>query len=77
MTSLDVGPDDLRKWLQASCAAQGVPVTIRDHAVINHVVTLLGQTDRDTAGVRHSARAIEPSPPVAATRKTRECDANQ
>lgn len=36
--------DAVREWLQASCAAQGVPVTIQDHAVISQVAILLGHS---------------------------------
>jgi len=32
----------LLEWLAVSCAAQGVPVAVRDTAVVNDVAVLLG-----------------------------------
>jgi len=45
MTSPQLDPEAIMEWLQNSCAAQGVPVVIRDHAVINQVAALLGHAD--------------------------------
>jgi len=49
MTSPELDPEAIMEWLQASCAAQGVPVVIRDHAVISQVAALLGHADTCTA----------------------------
>ncbi len=46
MSSGELTPEIIREWLEATCAAQGVPVTIRDHAIIAQVATLLGHHPR-------------------------------
>lgn len=35
--------EDLVAWVEASCAAQGVPVKVTDPAVVRGVCALLGQ----------------------------------
>jgi len=52
MTSPQLDPDAILEWLQTSCAAQGVPVVIRDHGLISQVAALLGHADTCTA--RHN-----------------------
>jgi len=39
--SVDVGDDVARRWVEASCATQGVAVKIADEGVVAQVVTLL------------------------------------
>ncbi len=48
MTTPELDPEAIMEWLQASCAAQGVPVVIRDHAVISQVAALLGHAETCT-----------------------------
>lgn len=56
MSRASLDQDALLDWLQASCAAQGVPLVLRDAAVVAQVATLLG---RPPAGARR-ARSIAP-----------------
>lgn len=49
MISPQLDPDAILEWLQTSCAAQGVPVVIRDHGLISQVAALLGHADTCTA----------------------------
>lgn len=57
-----LGPEAVRAWLEASCAAQGIGVKLTDPAVLTKVAVLLGAgrepvgrssppSDRDAAGV--------------------------
>src|SRR4029077_9354856 len=39
-----VDPDQVRRWLEQSCASQGVPVKVTDPRMIARVVILLGRT---------------------------------
>ncbi len=56
MSSGELTPETVREWVEASCAAQGVPVTIRDHAIIAQVATLLGHTS--TRKARRPASSV-------------------
>jgi len=76
MTSVRLDPEVVREWLQNSCAAQGVPVVIRDHAVIAQVATLLGLTDTRQAHtpVKRLAATAARTPVIA--QKTSACQAD-
>lgn len=39
-----IDPEAVRRWVEATCAAQGVRVQIIDPAVLQQVVSLLGRT---------------------------------
>ena len=70
MTSPQLDPEAILEWLQTSCAAQGVPLVIRDHTAIAQVAALLGhpavqprrtidgarETDVDAGRLRDAAR---------------------
>ncbi|WP_084654736.1 hypothetical protein [Nocardia altamirensis] len=47
--------DQFRAWLTKSCAAQGVPVVIRDPETIAKVAVLLG-----ASGPRRRSRGVKP-----------------
>ncbi len=44
-----------REWVDRTCAAQGVPVKVDDHATIGTVVLLLGQS-RQTGSTRSGSK---------------------
>lgn len=43
-------PEAVRAWVEASCAAQGLPVTITDSTVLGRVAGLLGAPPRKGRG---------------------------
>lgn len=55
-------------WLQASCAAQGVPEVVSDPATVGAVAVLLtgraGRPPASAAGARRAARDVRLQPPV-------------
>lgn len=56
----------LREWLAASCAAQGVPVVVRDPRIVSDVAVLLGGVGgggraRAGAPVPGNARTLPPA----------------
>jgi hypothetical protein len=55
-------------WLQASCAAQGVPEVVSDPATVGAVALLLtgraGGPPGSAAGARRGTRATRLQPPV-------------
>lgn len=57
---------DVRDWVAASCAAQGLPVLVTDPATVATVGALLGAARRKPPGGRAA--------PTAATRATPEPD---
>lgn len=59
MSSTELTPEIIREWLQASCAAQGVPVIIRDRGVITQVATLLGHHHPQTRRVGGRQRSTD------------------
>jgi hypothetical protein len=65
-TPLDLGgvvmkvtPEMVATWVERSCAAQGVPVKVRDPEVVAQVATLLGQV-RQTASMRSGSKLDRP-----------------
>lgn len=60
-----VDRDAVRAWLEASCAAQGVPVVVSDPGVIANVAVLLG--GRGSAR-RPPAGGAAPNPTVTAAK---------
>lgn len=61
-----LSPDELRAFVEASCAAQGVPARVTDAAVLREVVVLLGGTavtpraHARSASTRGDAAASQP-----------------
>ena len=60
---MSVDRDAVRSWLEASCAAQGIPVVVTDAGVVSQVRLLLA--GRDAAGARGAgpaapARSVAP-----------------
>ena len=55
-------------WLQASCAAQGVPEVVSDPATVGTVAVLLtgraGGPSAGAAGARRATRPVRLQPPV-------------
>ena len=45
-----VTPEQIRAWVEASCAQQGVPVAVTDPATVERIVVLLGGTGREGPG---------------------------
>lgn len=54
-----VTPATVAAWVERSCAAQGVPVKVREPAVIAQVAALLGQV-RQTASMRSGSKLDRP-----------------
>lgn len=52
--------EDLVAWVEASCAAQGIPAKVTDPAVVRQVCVLLGQAP--TVPVRARQRRRAPAP---------------
>lgn len=57
-------PDELAAWVEASCAAQGVPARITDAHVVREVAVLLGGPVR--AGSGRTAQADARTSPASA-----------
>jgi hypothetical protein len=57
-----VPPAEVTAWVQASCAAQGIPVKVTDVTVIRRVGVLLGALSGGFA--RAPAKREHASPPV-------------
>ena len=55
-------PDLARAWVERTCAAQGVPVKVRDPAVIRTAVALVGQT-RQSGSMRLGSKRVRPRSP--------------
>ncbi len=53
------GPDEVRAWVERTCAAQGVPVKVRDPRVIPDTVALIGQS-RQTGSMRSGSKRVRP-----------------
>lgn len=49
--------DQVRAWVEQTCAAQGVPVVVSDPAVVSRVGVLLGPGRRKPAGGRPAPTA--------------------
>lgn len=47
-----IPPDELAAWVEASCAAQGVPVKVTDPTVRRRVGVLLGASEAPRGGAR-------------------------
>jgi len=65
-------PEQVREWLTASCAAQGVPVRVVDPQVLAKVAALLPLPDVTTANARSASgrgAGRRQSRQTAATRK--------
>jgi hypothetical protein len=52
-------PEEVRAWVKATCAAQGIPVKVTDPAVLAATVALLGQT-RQTGSRRPGSKRLRP-----------------
>ncbi len=52
-------PEAVRAWVERTCAAQGVPVKVRDPGVIRDAVALLGQS-RQTGSTRSGSKRVRP-----------------
>ena len=52
-----VTPEQVRAWVEASCAEQGVEVAVSDPATVVRIVVLLGGPGRAAADRRAAARA--------------------
>ena len=62
-----VALDDVRAWLEASCAAQGVPMVVTDAVVLSQVAVLIsGQGGRRTRQAQRAPALQQPlsEPPV-------------
>ena len=57
-----VPPDVVRGWVERTCAAQGVPVKVREPLVTAVVVTLLGRKrqKRQTGSRRSGSKVVRP-----------------
>ena len=60
-------PEEVQRWVEASCAAQGVPVKVTDELVVRRVGLLLG-AGSDAAGRADAGRAQ--AAPAACARRT-------
>lgn len=49
----------VRAWVERTCAAQGVPVKVRDPGVIDATATNLGQS-RQSGSIRSGSKAVRP-----------------
>lgn len=76
MASPQLDPETIMEWLQASCAAQGVPVVIRDHAVISQVATLLGNVDTHPACTPDNRKTAPATRAPVIPQKTGACQTN-
>lgn len=54
-----ISEEEVRAWVERSCAAQGVAVKITDRAAIAAVVVLLGQS-RHSASTRSGSKRVRP-----------------
>jgi hypothetical protein len=53
-------PEQIRAWVEQSCAAQGIPVAVEDPRVIGRLVDLLAQSSRQTARTRAGSKVERP-----------------
>lgn len=51
--------EQVAAWVEASCAAQGVPVKVSDPAVVKAVGVLMG--GRDATGAQAKLRPVRPA----------------
>lgn len=59
----DITPDAVREWVEASCAAQGIPVAVTEMAVLAQVAVLLGAPRRPQAGGAPSSTRLRSDAP--------------
>jgi hypothetical protein len=59
-----------RAWVERTCAAQGVPVKVRDPAVIRAAVALVGQS-RQSGSMRSASKRVRPRSPEPTTARSR------
>ena len=52
--------EQIRAWVEASCAAQGIPVAIEDPRIIARLVDLFAQSSRQTASTRRGSKVERP-----------------
>ena len=64
----------IRAWVEASCAAQGIPVEIEDPRIIARLVDLLGQSSRQTARTRRSSKVPRPGTAGSTTARSSTAD---
>lgn len=55
-----IDPEEVRAWLERTCAEQGVAVKVSDPATVARIVTLLGQPSRQTGSIRAGSNAARP-----------------
>lgn len=57
-----VPPEVVHAWVERTCAAQGVPVKVRDPLVTTALVTLLGakRQKRQTGSTRSGSKVVRP-----------------
>ena len=63
-------PAAVRAWVERTCAAQGLPVKVTDHAALAAVATLLGQT-RQTGSIRSGSKRARPGVAGLTTARSR------
>ncbi|MEI7779498.1 MAG: hypothetical protein WCJ42_08710 [Actinomycetes bacterium] len=64
---MELTSEQVRAWLEASCAEQDVPVAISDPVTVQRVVTLLLGGEPEATGTRDGAPGAAGSTPTAAT----------
>jgi hypothetical protein len=52
-------PQNVRAWVERTCAAQGIPVFVTDPVVVTAVAVLIGQT-RQTGSKRSGSKRLRP-----------------
>ena len=57
--SRTVAPEDVRAFVERTCAEQGVPVLVTDPAALRDVAVMLGQT-RQTGATRSGSKRVRP-----------------
>jgi hypothetical protein len=54
-----VNGEEVRAWVERTCAAQGLPVKVGDPVAVAGIAVLLGQS-RQTGSTRSGSKAVRP-----------------
>ena len=57
--SRPVSPEEVRAWVERTCAEQGLAVKVTDPSVVRDVALLLGQS-RQTGSTRPGSKRVRP-----------------
>ena len=67
-------PEQVRAWVEQSCAAQGIPVAVEDARIIARLVDLLAQSSRQSASTRSGSKVARPRTAGRTTARSRSAD---